>query len=587
MLVNYDDMRKDTKRKVFLPFIFLICSLLFTLNAWGQQTVTITYNTPAAVGTPHSVTIPANAINAQGTAIGGGGGGGGATARGLINASGCSLSSAAAAAAGGGGKGCTVTDNLTVGTSYTITVGAGGAGGSVTMNAGGCNSAPSNIISTNGAGGSPSTITGSTTITASGGGGAPSVFNYTTTNTPCAKYDVGGTSCVTADNGGDGVITNGTTCNAVLPSASCACPTVPRDNQASNIFKGGNGGGSNNGAIITNSNNTPAVSGGAGTSPGGGGGGGAARSGSHQEVNRGNGGNGANGRVTIKLDLPKPTFTISSSSNMTFTITNYESSSDITYYLYDDDTQIDVFLSNTLTMSPTSGNYTVRAEYNNIQSGGLLTISSGDSITYNGGIVTVSSGVKFISINPTSAIPNQDTTICSGAFTFVPPSGVIPNGSSYYWTVSNNPDMGQSYSNEDDIFTIEQTLINHTDTNQTITYSVTLSSGEEFELEVTVRPTPRVEILNGNILNSNDYSFCEGDNCIIRFVGKPQFELDCIYGSSPRTFNTSSLTLTPIDPINQPNTYTTTIPTNTTGTFHFELLKITDDYGCISEKPQP
>lgn len=144
-------MKKNTTSLQFIAvftktvlFTFLF-SILFVGSSWGQTTVT--YST---AGT-YNWTVPTGVTSIQVEAWGGGGGGGGATA--------------ATGRSGGGGAGGAYVKNTNVtviaGTTYTITVGAGGVAGT------------SSSATVNGAaGGSSTAVFGSTTITAVGGGGA-------------------------------------------------------------------------------------------------------------------------------------------------------------------------------------------------------------------------------------------------------------------------------------------------------------------------------------------------------------------------------------------------------------------------------
>lgn len=131
----------------------------------------------------------------------GGGGGGGGSAIG---------SNDHAVVGGGGGGGCVVKTTATVvpGTTYTVTIGAGGAGGTST--------AAGSI-------GSDSTITGSgfTTITALGGGGAPSgnrssgvYYSGTARGTSGGAYGFQGS----VSGGGGGAGGNGISYNGASPS---------------------------------------------------------------------------------------------------------------------------------------------------------------------------------------------------------------------------------------------------------------------------------------------------------------------------------------------------------------------------------
>ena len=84
-----------------------------------------------------------------------------------------------------------------------------------------------------------------------------------------------------------------------------------------------------------------------------------------------------------------------------------------------------------------------------------------------------------VSVIPNLVIPNAQYTICSGSsFNATPinnpPTVIVPTGSSYTWTVADNPSItGESNGNGN---TISQTLTNTTFTNQSVVYTITGST---------------------------------------------------------------------------------------------------------------
>ena len=117
------------------------------------------------------------------------------------------------------------------------------------------------------------------------------------------------------------------------------------------------------------------------------------------------------------------------------------------------------------------------------------------------------SGATFtvvVTVNPTPIIPAQTATICSGdTFTITPTNSgptVVPSNTTYTWTVSANTDViGQLASSVAGVSSISQTLTNNSNTVQTVTYTVTPTSGAAgncpgatFTITVTVNPRPLI-----------------------------------------------------------------------------------------------
>ncbi len=112
-----------------------------------------------------------------------------------------------------------------------------------------------------------------------------------------------------------------------------------------------------------------------------------------------------------------------------------------------------------------------------------------------------------VTVNPVPVIPNQATAICSGsAFTVAPANGsptaatIVPSGTTYTWTnpVVTGGVTGASAQASGQT-SISQTLTNPTNTAQTVTYTVTPTSGAggscvgaTFQIVVTVNPMPAI-----------------------------------------------------------------------------------------------
>ncbi|MFN5331133.1 MAG: beta strand repeat-containing protein, partial [Bacteroidota bacterium] len=116
------------------------------------------------------------------------------------------------------------------------------------------------------------------------------------------------------------------------------------------------------------------------------------------------------------------------------------------------------------------------------------------------------SGLPFdltVQVNPTPEIQNTNTTICSGEnFTISPAnagSTLVPNATSYTWSVSTNANVTGQSNQATPQASISQTLTNLSNTVQTVTYTVTPTSGaagncvgQTFQIVVTVNPKPSI-----------------------------------------------------------------------------------------------
>ena len=123
--------------------------------------------------------------------------------------------------------------------------------------------------------------------------------------------------------------------------------------------------------------------------------------------------------------------------------------------------------------------------------------------TYISGVGCIDSADRMITINPKPFIKNKTATICSGqTFTVSPVNGTnsdtVPAGTVYTWTrVANANITGDSnvVAPKNDI---SQTLVNTSNTVQTLVYTVTpvvgtgasSCTGSTFTVTVTINPTP-------------------------------------------------------------------------------------------------
>ena len=110
-----------------------------------------------------------------------------------------------------------------------------------------------------------------------------------------------------------------------------------------------------------------------------------------------------------------------------------------------------------------------------------------------------------VTVNPKPVLPAQAETICSGGtFTLTPtnaqPTTIIPTGTTYTWTVVDNPNVTGESDQASPQSSISQTLTNLTNQSQQVVYTVTPTSGAQggcvgspFTLTVTISPKPTVQ----------------------------------------------------------------------------------------------
>ena len=123
----------------------------------------------------------------------------------------------------------------------------------------------------------------------------------------------------------------------------------------------------------------------------------------------------------------------------------------------------------------------------------------------NGGVNCSGASKTFtITVNPRPNVPNQTVTVCSGnSFTVspvnLPPSTIVPSGTTYTWTVVDNVNVSGESNQSVPQTTISQTLVNLTNTPQTVIYTVTPSSGTMINcvgnwitLVVTINPNATI-----------------------------------------------------------------------------------------------
>ena len=116
-----------------------------------------------------------------------------------------------------------------------------------------------------------------------------------------------------------------------------------------------------------------------------------------------------------------------------------------------------------------------------------------------------------VTVTPAPVITNQTATICSGnPFSItplnVPPSMIVPSGTTYTWIVASNTNVIGQSNQTNPQSSISQTLTNNTNVVQTVIYTVTPKSGTcigvNFTITVTINPKP--------VLADNTINLCSG-----------------------------------------------------------------------------
>lgn len=120
-----------------------------------------------------------------------------------------------------------------------------------------------------------------------------------------------------------------------------------------------------------------------------------------------------------------------------------------------------------------------------------------------------------VTVNNLPVISNQTQTICSGAgFSVAPFSASVPAGTTFTWTVASNPNVDGESGRITGTSAITDTLVNNTNAQQTVIYTVTPTSpspancnGSAFTLTVKVDPKPLVATQNNVI--------CSGGTAVV------------------------------------------------------------------------
>ncbi len=120
-------------------------------------------------------------------------------------------------------------------------------------------------------------------------------------------------------------------------------------------------------------------------------------------------------------------------------------------------------------------------------------------------------------VNPTPKISNKNYNICSGTsftvgLTNNPPVEIIPSGTTYTWTISNNTNITGASGQAIPTSTISQNLTNLTNIPQTIIYTINPTSGTQgncigspFLVTVIVNPAPLFPSIHDTICSGRSF----------------------------------------------------------------------------------
>jgi uncharacterized protein YjdB len=146
------------------------------------------------------------------------------------------------------------------------------------------------------------------------------------------------------------------------------------------------------------------------------------------------------------------------------------------------------------------------------------------TVTPNSGDCSGSTFEVKVTVHPRPDIADITVpAVCSGdAITVIPTDGVdgiVPSGTTYTWTVTDNPNVAGETSQATPQTSFSQVLTQTTSTSQTVVYTVTPRTangceGDSFTIEVVVQPIPTVNPI------PNQAAVCSGESStVVNFSG--------------------------------------------------------------------
>ena len=133
-----------------------------------------------------------------------------------------------------------------------------------------------------------------------------------------------------------------------------------------------------------------------------------------------------------------------------------------------------------------------------------------------------------VTIKPTSVIANKTEAICTGnSFNVTPVNGtdIVPDGTTYTWTVIPNSNINGEVNQNTAVANVRQLLSNTASTSQTVNYAVSsiltnACTGGNFTANITVNPLPIVTI------SATSSSVCAGDAVTLSGLGAQTYRWD-------------------------------------------------------------
>lgn len=130
-----------------------------------------------------------------------------------------------------------------------------------------------------------------------------------------------------------------------------------------------------------------------------------------------------------------------------------------------------------------------------------------------GELVSGSTDVFQVIVNPTPNVANSTIGNCSGSsFNATPVNGanIVPAGTTYTWTVVENPAVVGTSNVSTGTLAVSQTLSNLTSQSQSVTYTVTPTAGscvgDNFDVTVSVAPTMTIADATTTICTGSSFS---------------------------------------------------------------------------------
>ncbi|MDP4868897.1 MAG: gliding motility-associated C-terminal domain-containing protein, partial [Crocinitomicaceae bacterium] len=142
-----------------------------------------------------------------------------------------------------------------------------------------------------------------------------------------------------------------------------------------------------------------------------------------------------------------------------------------------------------------------------------------------GELVSGSTDVFQVIVNPTPAIADVTIGNCSGStFDATPVNGVdiVPAGTTYTWTVVENPAVVGTSNVSAGTLAVSQTLSNLSSQSQSVTYTVTPTAGscvgDNFDVTVSVAPTMTIADATTTICTGSSFSITPIDGDLTNVV---------------------------------------------------------------------